>query len=303
MKIIINNDIINERFIMPDMIYVDYTYFTGLRFVDKTDENKENCIYAMFDILTGDKRVICMGFPLACNDDEYNEYKSEYSDIPVRGAYYWEGVPSVLAITNFFKAKRQNEFCVYCENVENDDDSNLYAFSFTKKGLIIIMSILHRIINFDELNYGSADKMAGIILDDSKTKKINFKKTFVLEEFYIPEIKFFKNEYKGVAILAINIEDEIYKILMPFIVDKKYAKKLNNHKLRKKNVEDIHIKGSYTSLYDIEIEYLLDSKKLVNRIDVIAIKNDSPFESVIFELTKMAYNDMRDSLYNGLRDE
>ena len=285
------------------MIYVNYTYFTGLRFVNKTDENKENCIYAMFDILTEGNRVICMGFPLACNDDEYNEYKSEYSNIPVRGACCSNEVPSVLAITNFFKEKRQNEFCVYCENVNNDGNSNLYAFSFTKKGLIIIMNILHRIINFGELSYNSADNMTTIILDDnSKTKKINFKKTFVLEEFYIPEIKFFKNEYKGMAVLAVNIEDEIYKILMPFIVDKRSAKKLKNHKLRKKNVEDIHIKGNYTSLYDIEIEYLLDSKRLIDRIAVIAIKNDPPFESVIFELTKMAYNDMRDSLYNGLRN-
>ena len=302
MKIVINNDIINKRSLMPDIIYVKYTYFTGLRFVNKSDETKENCIYAMFDIIGEDNRVVCMGFPLSCDDEEFNDCKSEYSDVLVRGAYYCEGVPGVLAVTNFFKEKGQDEFCVYCMNFENDKDPNLYAFSFTKKGLIIIMSIIDRIINFEELDYSSADKLSIVISDDSKTKKINFRKSFVLEEFYIPEIKFLKNEYNGIAILAINIDSEIYKILMPFKVDKKSAKKLKNHKLRKKNVEDINIKGSYTCLDDNEIVYLLDGKKLIDRIAVVAAKNGgSSFESIIFELTKMAYNDMRECLYNGLR--
>lgn len=307
MKIVIDNDIINKRSLMPDIIYVKYTYFSGLRFVNKSDTYSENCIYAMFDIIGEDNRVVCMGFPLSCNDEEFNECKSEYSDVLVRGAYYSEGVPAVLATTNFFKEKGQDEFCVYCANFENDKDSNLYAFSFTKKGLIIIMSILNRIINFEELTYSSADKLSIVISDDSKTKKINFRKSFVLEEFYIPEIghiKFLKNEYNGIAILAINIDSEIYKILMPFKVDKKSAKKLKTHKLRKKNVEDINIKGSYTCLDDNEIVYLLDGKKLIDRIAVVGVKNGgSSFESIIFELTKMAYNDMRDSLFNGLRND
>lgn len=222
MNIIVKNE---NEINFPDLssaVNISRISFNGIKISLTTGKHG---LFVNFDMMSEDYKVIGLSFPFILEPGDIRKALTYYSKMPARGLVD-QGIPMVMAVTEFYKYNTDN-YIVYCENMRNKEDKNIYAFIFDMDQYVQIMNVLHRVMECENFEYYMIDKYIG--LKYNKIISLYFSSDYITKRYYAPEkdkLFGFKGNI-GLAQVEFNYKDKPYNLLISVKLSKEDYKHLN----------------------------------------------------------------------------